>query len=532
MSDQWFYQAFGEEHGPVSFDQLREMASKHQLTPQHRVRSAENGEWEDARSVPELFPHMQKTAEEPAEEMTAEEMEELDFESLQVVNQEKQPEWSSLEDLDIQVSDAPTHNKTASRSSDSYGSRWDDADDGNAGNEETATDEEQWICDVLGVQLGPMPLADLRVLARKGEVGLDDPVRRADGTDWQPAKTVDGLFPGFNFHSDEGLPEVAPPPVAKQPQPQSPPPKPALPMIGDDFNQAINSLSSAEIPQAPNHLKPEPPAAAPTPKQPPKPVPAPAQTPPATPAAKATSPGEEKKAQLDKWLSDAVPSAPPPTETTPAPQPTEPQPTEPTPSAEDRAAQLRAEFEARSAASRAFTPPTPKKVKSSGPGMGEQFSGLMEKLKENPKILGVIVVLGLVFLLKYVPWPFGPSDQGSLDQIKTIGNTYKEMRTRKASPAEFDPFKKESLETLQTLKAAMLDAGAGINDRPKQELYWACGKLENMLKAGIGSEPTKDDKAYDGHIATAQALINGEPPPAPPDEEGEGNKKTKDPESD
>lgn len=513
MSDQWFYQAFGEEHGPVSFEQLREMASKHQLTPQHRVRSVENSDWEEARCLPGLFPHLLNSE----DELTAEDMQELDFESLQVVSQEKQSEWSSLEELDIQVSDAPTQTKTTSGPTDAYGSRWDDQ--GGAGEEDAsaAVDEHQWICDVLGVQLGPMPLEDLRILARKGEIGLDDPVRRADLTEWQPAKSVEGLFPGFEFHSDVGLPEVesSPPPTKTKP--------PAPANSDDDFELAKGHLANPQSPQSP----PRPRAARPAAKRPPQP---PANDPPPqpAPAAKAVPPEEQKKADLDKWLSDAVPSPPPPSETAPPAQPAAPsppaEPSQPVLSSEERAAQLRAEYEARTATTRTFTPPTPpKKVKSSGPGMGEQFSGLMGKLKENPKVLGVLVVLGLVFLIKYVPWPFGPSDQGTYDTVKAIGNTYKEMRSRKAPPAEFDSFKKQSLETIKPLKSELLDAGAGIHDRPKQELYWACGKLEKMLQAGLDGEPGQDETDYDRHMATAQALINGEPPPAPPNEEGEGD---------
>ncbi|MCA9068745.1 MAG: DUF4339 domain-containing protein, partial [Planctomycetaceae bacterium] len=419
------------------------------------------------------------------------------------------------EDLDIQVSDSPTHSPNTSRTSDSYRSGWTE----DVNNDGEPDDEPQWICDVLGVQLGPMPLSDLQLLARKGEVGLDDPVRRADETEWQPAKTVEGLFPGFEYHSDVGLPEVA-----SSSPPMEDLPSHALPMIGDDFNLAIDDLSSAEIPQAPADLRP-PPQPVPVAKQAPQPPttePPPQPPTPVSPVTKSVSPEEEKRAKLDKWLSDAVPSPPPPIKTETAATRDQPETPRPTPSNEDRAAQLKAEFEARAAATRTFTPPTPqKKTGSTGPGMGDQLSDLMGKLKGNPKVLGVLAVLGLVALLKFMPWSFGPSNQGTLDTVKTIGSTFKEMRTRKASPTEFDSFKKESLEKIKPLKSALLDAGAGINDRPKQELYWACGKLEKMLNAGIGGEPDKDEKAYERHIATAQALINGEPPPPPPPEEGD-----------
>ena len=75
MIDEWFYKAFGEEHGPVSFERLQEMALKNQLSPQDRVRSAEWKEWVAARTVPQLFPKHRLEAEPEA----VEEIDDSDF---------------------------------------------------------------------------------------------------------------------------------------------------------------------------------------------------------------------------------------------------------------------------------------------------------------------------------------------------------------------------------------------------------------------------------------------------------------------
>ena len=51
------------------------------------------------------------------------------------------------------------------------------------------------------------------------------------------------------------------------------------------------------------------------------------------------------------------------------------------------------------------------KAKVQGPSMGERFSGVGEKFKDNPRVLGVFAVLVLVVMIKYVSWPFGKGDQ-------------------------------------------------------------------------------------------------------------------------
>ncbi len=223
MMDEWFYKAFGEEQGPVSFERLQEMAQKNQLSPQDRVRSAEWKEWVAARTVPQLFPKHRLAADSEA----VEEIDDSDFHSIELADGEAERELSSLDDLDIQVSDAPTAAAKASGRVDAYGSliveeaeaepaSLDDLDiqisEVPAAKSSGPTDaygspiseaeeaEDQWICQTLGHQLGPLSLTDLRLMARKGEVGLDDDVRRVNETQWRPARTIDGLFPGFRIH--------------------------------------------------------------------------------------------------------------------------------------------------------------------------------------------------------------------------------------------------------------------------------------------------------------------------------------------
>jgi hypothetical protein len=51
----WYYQLMGEQHGPVSWDELRGLAAGGQLTPDAFVRSDEQDRWVLAETFPELF---------------------------------------------------------------------------------------------------------------------------------------------------------------------------------------------------------------------------------------------------------------------------------------------------------------------------------------------------------------------------------------------------------------------------------------------------------------------------------------------
>lgn len=52
--DSWYYKAFGEEFGPLAFDQLADLAKSHTLSSMDEVRYGENGEWCFAGSIKKI----------------------------------------------------------------------------------------------------------------------------------------------------------------------------------------------------------------------------------------------------------------------------------------------------------------------------------------------------------------------------------------------------------------------------------------------------------------------------------------------
>lgn len=54
---------------------------------------------------------------------------------------------------------------------------------------------EQWYYQFMDQEMGPVDMTTLHALAADGSIGPDDPVRRADETEWRPAGSVAGLLP-------------------------------------------------------------------------------------------------------------------------------------------------------------------------------------------------------------------------------------------------------------------------------------------------------------------------------------------------
>ena len=56
--DGWYYKLFGDGFGPVTFDELIELAKSHTLSSDDEVRFGENGAWRRAGSMGQLMAHM------------------------------------------------------------------------------------------------------------------------------------------------------------------------------------------------------------------------------------------------------------------------------------------------------------------------------------------------------------------------------------------------------------------------------------------------------------------------------------------
>lgn len=147
-----------DELGPMPFDQLVELARNGGLAPRDQVRLGHHAEWFEARSIVGLFAPGEMDQAPPVEAGLLDE-----FEIVSDPGAVQRPPQPSR--------------ATASKS------------------EPAADAERTWYCRVLGQEIGPVGMEDLRSLVASKQLGPTDKVRQGVDAEWVAARTVAGLFP-------------------------------------------------------------------------------------------------------------------------------------------------------------------------------------------------------------------------------------------------------------------------------------------------------------------------------------------------
>ena len=133
MAVQWHYRVMGQEAGPVSLSELKELVEAGFLTPDVLVRTGPDDDWLPAGRVPGLFDDAVLAAAE---------------------------------------ADQPAAPATSPSESAATG----------------------WYCQVMDKEFGPLSAAALRELARSGFLSPGVLVRKGVHDDWLPLSEVKGLF--------------------------------------------------------------------------------------------------------------------------------------------------------------------------------------------------------------------------------------------------------------------------------------------------------------------------------------------------
>jgi hypothetical protein len=158
MSDEWYYRQNGREEGPVSFEELFELANGGTLLRTDSVRMGEAEEWVLAESIVGLI--SQPELEEP--------------ESI-----------SSLDELGFEFVSSSTDTSASSQAS--------------VPEEQQASvvPDEMWYYRVGDQEFGPLPLEEIVQLAKSGDLGRNDWVRHGSSGGWLRAcrtSDFDGCF--------------------------------------------------------------------------------------------------------------------------------------------------------------------------------------------------------------------------------------------------------------------------------------------------------------------------------------------------
>lgn len=185
----WYYQSFGEQFGPLSFEDLVVLAKNQTLSVDDEVKFGENGTWRRAGSIGQLMAHLPFQAgknafsielENGEAESAAVEEDELDDPLIDMrVLESKTPPPANRSTVGGKKSSSATM-KTVSPPSEPV--------------TPAAPQEELWWCMISGKEYGPVDLPKLVAWAAAGRLLRNDFVRRGLES-YIVAGELPGLFP-------------------------------------------------------------------------------------------------------------------------------------------------------------------------------------------------------------------------------------------------------------------------------------------------------------------------------------------------
>lgn len=448
MSNSWFYGSAGNESGPVSFDELFELARTGVIQPSHSLRSGSNADWVPADSIAGLFAANASTA---------------------VATSDPQ-EITSLDDLDFQiVSDKSVKPKPTDNSN------------------QIPLPANQplqalWFYRSGSIELGPLEFDEIADLAKSGTVGREDYYREGTDGEWRLGEDVPQLLEHFE-------------PIAEEP----PVPDPA-PIVASQRNSSTSVPKRKQRKRRPQKTE-EPPTVKKvdqTDQEVKRPDP-----PPAAPKqdqwfceiddvehGPLTLDELESMARHDRLSQSSRVKSGDDGDWKPAiaalpncfreTQATKPQP---------------------AAVSRFVPPPKPKKSRTPrGPLVD------LEKLKEHKYVLlGLLAAAILVPVAIFVlPSLFGSSADGYLKQLEEIYAEHKALRERKAPASEWTPLIERATPLASEIKSTFDKTSDGVE---REVLFAGRDFLVNMLKDSQ-QKPSTNETQFKNHMRGARFLLD------------------------
>ncbi len=190
MSQRWYYQLFGEEFGPVTEPQLRQLREEGTLADDDPVRQEALQEW---LVFAEVFSF---TSDSGAGEIA--DLSELafSFEESGTSTRRAANEITDLSELAFSFEDSGPSTHRNSDKADGIPGR-DTVEPAGGGRLPVTSvpepDSPLYYCLSLGQTLGPMPIGELAGMAESGSLDEFDPVRCGKSGDWVPAGEVPEL---------------------------------------------------------------------------------------------------------------------------------------------------------------------------------------------------------------------------------------------------------------------------------------------------------------------------------------------------
>lgn len=476
MSEKWFYRVFGEEFGPVSFEDLRESATNGTLSGDDEVRPEALTMWVPAKAVREL----QDLYQDPVESA------------------------STVTTMMNAAAAAPE-----------------------------ATDDWYYrIIDGDGAEVGPLAFDAIIELAKSGRLTSDDEVRLGVDNKWRRAGSMGRLVAVLPYQTRRRNPAPAPQPeTPTDPLAQMLDALPEVvseePVIERKTSRPKSVVSTEPSDETPNEQ------AIPRPKSKrsgKKPTPPVVAEEPTAESDLSSDLAQDIEDQILEELMAPSPQAaaakvhlPTPTSTPmPAAVSANRPPVDSIP--QDSWATTPHVSSPSSASSLSRSTPVPNsrppaksfKPVRSGPPLSERF--------KDPKVAGGISVLALLILI--VGWLKMPeSSAADIQTYQTLDSLLTELReTRKTDPdgRKVIPLGKKLGATAKEI-AAKLKKSADADHPARQSLLWATQSIPGIVTNGLGSEGPSEKETLSHLTNAAIALGLKEAPPTMVADNNAGN---------
>lgn len=200
MADQWYYQLFGQEFGPVDFAVVAQKFNGGELGIRDMVRQGANGTWVRASSVASLAQGASSVAVETADVAT-------DIDSFLLVDEKMVPQPPVANDIDsfLIVDEKVPRQPEVATSIDSFVLGDDKKSKPQTSppnrqpvspprNVEPDIDTPIWYFQTLGQELGPVPLSELVAMVKRSDLNPTDWIRLGAEGQWVAAGEIEGLF--------------------------------------------------------------------------------------------------------------------------------------------------------------------------------------------------------------------------------------------------------------------------------------------------------------------------------------------------
>lgn len=151
-------------------------------------------------------------------------------------------------------------------------------------------------------------------------------------------------------------------------------------------------------------------------------------------------------------------------------------------------------------------------------GLGSLFKGISmpDSSAMNPKVLGAIGAVALVFVLMYIPSLLGGTNDMAI--YKRLREIYTEIEMARSMDASKMSQLNSHIPEVKAIAEKLEKAGAGASKPAKQNLFWAARNCLVPLLERPSTERTSWDERFENHMVTAGRLLGDSsvPPPPPP----------------